>query len=115
VHGCGLAVDHDVGLERGEAALHDLAPERRDVVVRAKGRRAEQRAEARTGGAAMRPIEAHAIAQGSAEELVHGDAERLRLEVPERQLDARDGLVRNAAEVLAGAAVASPRQPLVTT
>ena len=48
----------------------------------------------------MRPVEPHAIAQRAAEQLVDRHAERLRLDVPQRQLDAGDGLVRHAAPVL---------------
>src|SRR5262249_49486597 len=61
---------------------------------------------------AVRPVQTHAVAQRSAEQLVHRHAEGLGLEVPQRQLDPRDGLVGDAAEVLSGRAQHVPVQAL---
>ena len=53
----------------------------------------------------MGPVDALAFAGGPAEERVDGDAERLALDVPERQLDSGDGLGGDPARTL-------PRQPV---
>ena len=52
---------------------------------------------------AVGPVDAHAVPRGAAEQLDHRDAERLRLDVNQRKLDARDGLGGNSARALAGA------------
>ena len=87
-------------------------PEGRHVVVGLERRRAQHVAQAGARGAAVRPVEPHPVAQRPAEQLVDGDAEGLGLDVPERQLDAGDGLVGDPAEVLAGAAQHVPVQAL---
>src|SRR6266704_1516559 len=46
--------------------------------------------------AAVRPVEADAVAHGAAQHLVHGDAERARLDVEHRVLDGGDGLLDHA-------------------
>ncbi len=107
-----LARDHDVGLERVEAARHHFPAERGDVVVGAQRRRAEHLPHARAGGAAVRPVQRHAIAQRAAEQLVDRHAQRLGLDVPQRQLDAGHGLVRDAAQVLPRGAQHVPVQAL---
>jgi hypothetical protein len=53
----------------------------------------------------MRPVHALALAMRPAEELVHGNAERLARDVPERKLDARDGLLSRSVRRLADGAV----------
>ena len=55
---------------------------------------------ARARRAAVRPVQPDPIAHRAAEQLVDRHAERLGLDVPQRQLDAGDRLVRTAAEVL---------------
>src|SRR5206468_4477390 len=83
-----------------------------DVVVGFERRRAEQVAQAGARGAAVRPVQTHAVAERPAEQLVHRHAERLGLDIPERQLDARDGLVAHAAEGLARVSEHVPVQAL---
>jgi hypothetical protein len=112
VHGRRVAGNDHVRLERREAPRHDFAPQRGNVVVGLEGRRAEKAPHARPGGSAVRPVEPHAVAQRSAEELVDRHAERLGLDVPQGQLDAGHGLVRDAAAVLPDAAQHVPVEPL---
>ena len=112
VHGGRIARDHHVGLERGEPARHHLPAERGDVVVGAQRRRAQHVAHARPRRPAVRPVQAHAVAQRPAEELVDRHAERLGLDVPQRQLDAGHRLVGHAAQVLPRGAQHVPVQPL---
>ncbi len=112
VHGGGIARDHHVGLERGEAAGHHFLAERGDVGVGAQRRRAQHVAEPRARRPAVRPVQPHAVAHRAAEELVDRHAEGLGLDVPERQLDAGHRLVAHAAQVLARGAQHVPVQAL---
>src|SRR5881296_720644 len=57
---------------------------------------------------AVRPVHELALAHRSSEELVDRNPEGLGLDVPERQLHARDRLGRDAARALAGCAVEIP-------
>src|SRR4051794_38193157 len=63
----------------------------------------------------MRPVQSHAVTQGSAEEPVDRHVQCAGSNVPERQLDAGDSLVRHTAEVLARRPQHVPVQPLDIT
>src|SRR4029450_13050757 len=91
----------DVRLECPEAALDHLTSERRHVVVRRELRRVRHLPGARPCRAAMRPIDVDRVARWAPEELVHGNAERLSLQVEQRILDAADRLLDDRAGALA--------------
>jgi hypothetical protein len=100
--------DNDVRLERSVPVLHDLAAERDDVVVGGELRRSRHLECAGARGAAMRPVHRDRLAGRPPEELVHRDPERLRLEVEERVLDARQGLRDHGAGTLPSRSVEVP-------
>jgi hypothetical protein len=108
VHPRRVARVDDVGLEGAEAAPDDLLAEPEHVVHGPERGRADQRVAAGARGAAVRPVDELALPQRAAEQLVHRDAQRLGLDVPERELDARDGLGRDAARALPRHAVQVP-------
>lgn len=68
---------------------------------------------ARAPGSAVGPVEADRVPQGAAKELNDGNAEGLRLDVEEGELDPRDGLGRDARRALAGAADHIPAAHLI--
>ncbi len=100
--------DDDVRLEGREAALDDLAAERRDRVVGVELRRARHLPRARARRAAVRPVERDRVPRRAAIELRDRDAERLALEVEEGVLDPADRLLHDRARALAGPAVEVP-------
>src|SRR5581483_7813567 len=101
-----------VRLEGAEAALDNLAPERRDVVVRGELARPGDGERACPRRAAVRPVRVDRVAGGAAEELVHGDAERLRLQIEQRILDPGERLLDHRARALPRVPVQLPPDPL---
>ncbi len=99
-----------------EAAPRDLRALRGDIVERADRRAARPFAEPlgvhRRYDAAMRPVEAQAIADRAAKQLVDGNAERLGLQVHQRVLDRGDRLLVDPAGRRAGHAVEERGVPL---
>ena len=67
---------------------------------------------ARARGAAVRPVDVDVVARRPAEELVHGNAECLPLEVEQRVLDSADRLLDHRAGALPGCAEEIPDDPL---
>ena len=102
----------DVGLERPVAAADDLLAQPVDVVHRAERRHADRRGVHGPRGPAVGPVDALAEPERPAEELRHGDAERLGLDVPQRELDPRDRLGGDAPGALPRHAVEVPVDPL---
>src|SRR6266511_2416166 len=95
-----VARNDDVRLEGAKPALDDLASKRRDVVVGRELCRVLDLPGAGTRRAAVRPVDLDVIAGWPSEELVDGNAERLRFEVEQRVLDAADRLLNHRARAL---------------
>ena len=95
-------------LKRREPLLDDLAAERGDVVVRAELRRSRHLPRSRPRRPAVRPVHRDGVPRRAAEELVDGHAERLRLEVEQRVLDASERLCDHRAGALARGAIEIP-------
>ena len=91
----------DVGLERRVALGDHLPAGGDDVVERAQRRDLHRLGPGQAIGAAVRPVEADALAHRAAEQLVDGHAERLGLDVQKRVLDRADRLLDHAAARLA--------------
>ena len=83
-----------------------------DVVVRGELVGVRHLPGARPRGAAVRPVDVDVVARRPAEELVDGNAERLRLEVEQRVLDPADRLLDHRARALARRAEEIPDDPL---
>ena len=83
-----------------------------DVVVRGELVGVRHLPGARPRGAAVRPVDVDVVARRPAEELVHGNAERLPLEVEQRVLDPADRLLDHRARALARGAEEIPDDPL---
>ena len=99
-------------LKAGKPALDDLRAELDDVVVRGELGGVRHLPGARPRGAAVRPVDVDVVARRPAEELVDGNAERLRLEVEQRVLDPADRLLDHRARALARRAEEIPDDPL---
>ena len=74
---------HTVEPRHGTLGAHRSVPLRDESAGRGDG--------GLDGGAARVPVDHHRVARGAAEQLVHGGAERLPLDVPERGVDGGDG------------------------
>ena len=93
-HHLWLVAGHDdVRLERLEAPFDDLAAERRDVIVGGELLGAGDLPRAGARRAAVRPVDVDGVPRRPAEELVHGNVERLRLQIEQRVLDPADRLL----------------------
>src|SRR5204863_163414 len=93
--------DHRIGLERRPALLAHLLAEVHHVLQRLEPWDLHGLPARDPVGAAVRPVDAHALAHGPAEQLVDRYAERARLDVEQRGLDGRDRLLHDAARGLA--------------
>src|SRR4029453_8089099 len=102
----------DVGLQRPVPAPDDLLAEPEDVVHRIDRRRADDRRVYRPRGTAVGPVDGLAEPERTPEQLRDRHPERLRLDVPQRELDPRDGLRGDAAGTLPRHAVEVPVDPL---
>ena len=92
-----LAEDEHVGLERGEAALAYFLAGVHHVLERPQRRDLHRVRPGEPIRAAVRPVETDALAHRPAQHGVHGQAERLRLDVEQRVLDGADRLLDDAA------------------
>jgi uncharacterized protein (TIGR02117 family) len=81
----------DIGLERGVALGHHLAPELHDVVERAHWRQVHLLGAAHPVGRAVRPVEADALAHRAAEERVDRHPESAGRHIEESVLDGLPG------------------------
>ena len=86
-----------VGLERGVALGDHFPAGGDDVVERAQRRDLHGLRPGQAIGAAVRPVEADALAHRAAEQRVDRHAQRLRFDVQERVLDRADRLLDHAA------------------
>src|SRR5690606_20041324 len=103
----------DVGLERGEAPGDDLPAGGDHVVERAQRRDLHRLGPGQAVGAAMRPVQADALAHRPAEQLVDRHAQRLRLDVQKSVLDCADRLLDHASARLAAERVKQGADRLV--
>ena len=108
-----LARDDHVRFQGGKSPLHHLPPQFRDVGQRVDRRRADVLGVARPGGAAVRPVDADALAHRTTEQLDHRNTERLGRDIHEGALDTGNGLGGDAAGALPGAVHQVPDPPLV--
>ena len=107
-----IARHDDVGLERPEAAFNDLAAERSHVIVRGKLGSSGHVPGAGAGRTAVRPVHLDIIPRRAAEQLVDGNAERLRLQIEQGVLDPADRLLDNRARTLSRRAKEIPDDAL---
>ena len=100
-----IVEQEDVGLQPGEAAGADFAPQLHQPVRVRKGRDAHRLGAVQAVGPAMGPVKAHALPRRPAEQRVNRHAQVLRLHVQKGVLERRDRLLQHAARRLAGARV----------
>ena len=104
----GVAGIDDVGLERGESARDHFLAQGLYVVPGPKRRHTDDVGVACARRSAVRPVDALAPPDRPPEQLVYGHAERLRLDIPQGELNPGDGFGSDPAGTLTGHAIKVP-------
>ena len=104
-----LVIGEDVGLQRGEFLLADLAPDRLDA-VEIGDRRLVPVGMVDAPGRAMRPVDPDAVADLAAEQFVAGHAEQLALGIEQGVFDRAERLRDDAAGSRGGSPRTAPHK-----